>query len=78
VEVIACEVLSLAELLAASGPGKSTGRPQVLTEEGKDRLVATVKRDFETRRMSPVDLQCEAQLGHACPQPILTALDERG
>ena len=30
VEVIACEVLSLAEVLAAAAPGKTTGRPQAL------------------------------------------------
>jgi len=71
VEVIACEVLSLAELLAAAAPGKATGRPQALTEEEKDRLVATTKRDFETRRMSLVDLQCEAGLGHVCPQIVV-------
>ncbi len=71
-------MLSLAELLAAAAPGKATGRPQALTEEEKDRLVATTKRDFETRRMSLVDLQCEAGLGHVCPQTILTALNERG
>ena len=30
VEVLACEVLSLAELLAAALPGKTAGRPQAL------------------------------------------------
>jgi len=70
-------VLSLAEPLAAAAPGKTTGRPRALTEE-KDRLVATAKRDFETRKMSLVDLQCEAGLGHVCPQTILTARNERG
>ena len=53
-------------------------RPQALTEAEKDRLVATAKRDFETRRTPLVDLQREAGLGHVCPQTILTALNERG
>jgi len=61
-EVVACEELSRAELLAAAAPHKPVGRPGALTEAEKDHLVATVKRDFETRRMSLVDLQCEAGL----------------
>jgi hypothetical protein len=45
-------------------PKKRTGRPQSLTEAEKDRLVATVKRDFKTRRMRLVDLRREASLSH--------------
>jgi len=77
-EITACRELSLVELLSAVAPDKQTGRPEALTEDEKDHLVATVKRDFETRRMTPVELQCEAGLGHVCLQTILSALNERG
>jgi len=75
--IIACEPLSLAELPAAAARGKTIERPQALTEEEKDRLVATVKQEFETQRMSLVDLQCGAGLVHVCSQTVLTALNER-
>jgi len=77
-EVTACTELSLVELLSAVVPDKQTGRPEALTEDEKDHLVATVKRDFETRRKSLVELQCEAGLGHVCLRTILRALNERG
>ena len=77
-EVTACRELSLVELLSAVAPDKPTGRPQALTEDEKDHLVATVKRDFETRRMTLVELQCEAGLGHDFLQTILRDLNERG
>jgi len=77
-EVVTCEELSLVELLAAAAPDKKTSRPLVLTDAEKDHLVATAKQSFETRRMSLVDLQCEAGLGHVYPQTILNALNERG
>ena len=71
IEVTACEELSLLDVLAAADPSKIPGRAEALTEEEKDRLVAVVKRDFETRRMALVDLQCEAELGHVSPQTVL-------
>ena len=64
------------ELLSTVAPGKQAERPKALTEDEKNHLVATVKRDFETLRMTLVELQCEAGLGHVCLQKILRALNE--
>jgi len=75
--VTAYEELSFLDVLAAAGPSKIPGRPEGLTEEEKDRLVAMVKRDFETRRVALIDLQCEAKLWHVSPQTVLKALNER-
>ena len=63
--------MSLVELLAAAAPDKLTGRPLVLTVAEKDHLVATAKQSFETWRMSLVDLQCEAGLGHVSHRQFL-------
>ena len=46
IEVTACEELPLLDVLAAADPSKIPGRPEALTEEEKDRLVAVVKRDL--------------------------------
>jgi hypothetical protein len=72
--------LSLQELISqdALDPKKRTGRPQSLTEAEKDRLVATVKRDFKTRRMRLVDLRREAGLSHVSDTTVFRALQERG
>lgn len=78
IEVAACEELSLLGVLAAADPSKIPGQPEALIGAEKDRLVAVVKRDVETRRMALVDLQCEAELGHVSPQTVLKALNERG
>lgn len=74
------EEIPLLELIAADvlKPDSRSGRPQVLSEEEKDRLVAVVKRDFKTRRMKVVDLRQEAGLSHVSDFPILKALHERG
>jgi transposase len=71
--------LSLQELISrdALDPKKRTGRPQSLTEAEKDRLVATVKRDFKTRRMRLVDLRREAGLSHVSDTTVFRALQER-
>jgi hypothetical protein len=72
--------LSLQQLIAADvlDPKKRTGRPQALTKAWKDHLVATVKRDFKTRRMRLVDLRRQAGLSHVSDATVLKALHERG
>ena len=52
------QLLSVLELLDAkcSDPDTLSGRPNVLTEDEKDHLIATVKRYFTTRRMKLVAL----------------------
>jgi transposase len=77
--LVPCAEFDLRELLSADvlNPNKRSGRPEVLTEEEKDRLVATVKRDFKTRRMRLVDLRREAGLSHVSDQTVLNALHER-
>lgn len=58
-------------------PDARSGRPKALTEEEKDRLIATVKRDFDTRRMKLVDLRREAELSHVSDSTVYKALRER-
>jgi transposase len=71
--------LSLQELIAAEvlDPKKRIGRPETLTEAEKDHLVATVKRDFKTRRMRLVDIHREAGLTHVSDTTVFRALHER-
>jgi transposase len=71
--------LSLQELIAAEvlDPKKRIGRPETLTEAEKDHLVATVKRDFKTRRMRLVDIRREAGLTHVSDTTVFRALHER-
>ena len=77
---VAGEEPSLLDLLAASNldSRRRSGRPQALSEAEKDHLVATVKRDFRTRRMFLVDLRREAGLSHVCNTTVWSALRERG
>ena len=77
---VAGEELSLLDLLAAGNLDSRprSGRPQALSEAEKDHLVATVKRDFRTRRMVLVDLRREAGLSHVCNTTVWNALRERG
>ena len=60
------EQIGLLELVEAKclDPHPWPGRPEVLTEEDKDRLMETVKRNFPSRRMKLVDIRREAGLSH--------------
>lgn len=55
-----------------------SGRPQSLSKEEKDRLIAIVKRDFNIRHMWLVDLRCEAGLSRVSDFPVFKTLHERG
>ncbi|KAA8892672.1 hypothetical protein FN846DRAFT_915040 [Sphaerosporella brunnea] len=68
--------LSVQELISQNvlSPKKRTGRPQTFTEAEKDRLVATVKRDFKARQMRLVDLRQEAGLSHVSDTTVFRAL----
>lgn len=59
-------------------PHSRSGRPKILSEEEKTRLVETTKRNRDTRRMSLKDLQQEASLSRVSVQTCLNALHERG
>lgn len=74
------EEFSLLELISKDclDPDARSGRPKALSEEEKDQLVATVKRDFNTRRMKLVDLRREAELSHVCDTTVYNALYEHG
>ena len=71
--------LSFAQLISSGNldPAARSGRPNILTSEDIDHLVA-VKRDFTTRRMSLVDLRREAGLSHVSDSTIWKALSFRG
>jgi len=71
--------LSLKELITSSNLDSNTrsGRPALLSKEDKDRLVAFIKRDFNTRRMHMVDIQREAGFPHISISTLLRALKER-
>jgi hypothetical protein len=75
---VACEEISLTELLAAAAPDKPPGQRPKLSQADKDRLISVVKRNWETRHMSLVELQLEAGLSHVSPSTVLKALNERG
>lgn len=70
----------LSELLASEclDADKRTGRPQSLLPEEKARLVQLVRENWTTRRLSLVDIQCQAQLGHVGLSTIHRALTEAG
>lgn len=55
-----------------------SGRPAVLSEVEKKKLVDVARGDFKTRRMRLVDLQREAGLGQICRTTALKALHENG
>jgi transposase len=77
---VAGQELDLLDLLLADvlDADKRSGRPKILTEAEKDRLVATVNRDFKTRRMRLVDIRREAGLSHVSDSTVFKALRERG
>lgn len=72
--------LILSELLAADclDADRRPGRPQKLTNEEKALLVQLVRESWETRRMSLVDIQCRARLGHAGLSTLHRALTDAG
>lgn len=72
--------LTLLELVDAKclDPDTRSGRPEALTEDEKDRLITTVKRDFTTRRMKLVDLRRVAGLSHVGDGTVHRALVSRG
>jgi hypothetical protein len=77
---VAGQELDLLDLLSADvlDADKRSGQPEILTKAEKDRLVATVKRDFKTRRMRLVDIRREARLSHVSDSTVFKALRERG
>ena len=70
----------LSELLAPEwlDADKRTGRPNRLSPAEKARLVNLVRQSWTTRRMSLVDMQCHASLGHASLATLYRALAEAG
>ena len=74
------EPIGLLELGEAKclDPHPQPGRPEVLTEVDKDRLVETVKRNFASRRMKLVDIRREAGLSHVGDGTVFRALAARG
>jgi hypothetical protein len=59
-------------------PGAHAGRPQVLSKEDIDHLVATTKRDWGSRHMTLIELQLEAGLGRVSKSTVYKALKSRG
>ena len=59
-------------------PMPRSGRPQVLSEEDKERLVSFVKQSFHTRRMALRDIRREAGFSHVCDTSIFNALSAWG
>ena len=59
-------------------PNSRSGRPDALTEEQKDHLVNTVKRDFSSHRMKLVDIRREAGLSHVGDGTVFRALVSQG
>ena len=55
-----------------------SGRPTVLSEGDKDKLVKLVKKDFVTRRMTLCDIRREAGLSHVSETTVFQALQQRG
>ncbi|RPA96301.1 hypothetical protein L873DRAFT_1235776 [Choiromyces venosus 120613-1] len=60
------EPLSLLELVDSKclDPDTRSGRLEALTEDEKDCLITTIKRDFKTQRMKLIDLHRETGLSH--------------
>lgn len=71
---------SLSDLLRSENldPSARSGRPKVLTTTDKDHIIATVKCDSETRRMSLNQIRNEANVTHVSSQTIFNTLHERG
>lgn len=72
--------LSLPELIASSNldANPRSGRPSLLNNEDKDRLIEFVKKSFETRRMTIRDIRREAGFAHVSDTTIYRALLDRG
>ena len=70
---------SLIELISASvlDSDARSGRPTVLSEDDKDKLVKLVKKDFVTRRMMLCDIRREAGLSHVSETTVFRALQQR-
>jgi len=71
----------LHELLRPENLDASThrvGRPPVLTVEDLDRLVATVKKNWDTRHMTLDKLRREADSEHASEASCLLGVHSRG
>ncbi|RPA94399.1 hypothetical protein L873DRAFT_1747136, partial [Choiromyces venosus 120613-1] len=71
--------LLLSELIQSSNLDSDarSGRPALLSKEDKDRLIAFIKRDFDTRRMQMINIQREAGFSHVSVTTLLRALKER-
>ena len=74
------EELTLSELLVSDclDANKRSGRRQRLTAGEKARLILIVRESFDTRRMSLVNIQCRARLGHVALSTIHLALADAG
>ena len=72
--------LSLQELIASSAldPNPRPGRPRLLSEEDKDRLVEFVKKDFDSRRLTLHNLRREAGFSHISDSTVYRGLSEQG
>src|SRR5205085_1029809 len=73
-ELMLLELLTL-ECLDAN---RNIGRPQRLLPEEKEWLILLVRESWATRRISLVEMQRQAGLGHAGHSTILRALAEAG
>ncbi|PUU76654.1 hypothetical protein B9Z19DRAFT_1066496 [Tuber borchii] len=64
--LISDKEFSLLELISASvlDSDSCSGRPHILSEGNKDRLVKLMKKDFVTWRMTLCDIRREASLSH--------------
>ena len=61
-----------------TSPGKSTGRPHVLSIEQENELEVFVCRDKETRQMSYLELSLHFHMWNVGQDAILNALRPRG
>ena len=72
--------LSLPELIASSNldANPRSGRPSLLNNKAKDKLIEFVKKNFETRRMTIQDIGREDGFAHVSDTTIYRALLDRG
>lgn len=72
--------LALLDLLVLEclDANKRVGRPHRLSMVEKARLIMHVRESWVTRQTSLVEIQCQAQLGHASLTTIYRALAEAG
>ena len=71
---------SLLELIKASvlDPAPRLGRPRLLNESDKDKLITFVKGGFASRRMRLQDIRRESGLTHVSDSTVFRAMAERG